>query len=276
MSARTLVAAFGNVLRGDDGFGIEVLRQLAATPLPASVELMEVGTGGIRLAQELLGGYDRLIVVDAMNEQGVPGTLYVRLVEDIAVAREIDMHLAIPSRALMVARALGALPSEIYMVGCEPAEVDELITGLSPVVAGAVPAAVRAIVELLHAASMPSPGASIARMDEVLELLFWMEGEGFAGGSTTFKGMVRFLAQPEGEVYAALQKLLSRGDVTEVEGGEYRLTEVGRREASRRFAEEFAPMLAQGHGECSDPNCDCQTSPEGPAACRAYHPERNH
>ncbi|MBC7893792.1 MAG: hydrogenase maturation protease [Cytophagaceae bacterium] len=48
---RTLIAGFGNVLRGDDGFGVEVIRQLAARGIAsASVELLDVGTGGIRLA----------------------------------------------------------------------------------------------------------------------------------------------------------------------------------------------------------------------------------
>lgn len=286
MTPRTLIAGFGNVLRGDDGFGLAVLEQLASHSFDASIELMDVGTGGIRLAQELLGGYDRLIIIDAMTEGGVPGTLYVRKVDDIAPAREIDMHLAIPSRALMVARSLDALPRMIYMVGCEPREVDELMGAMSAEVKAAVPVAVNAILQLLDKAVAPTveaaseadaaqdAGTSIQRMDEVLELLFWMEGEGFAGGSTTLEGMVRFLSQPEADVRAAISQLASRGDITMVEHGEYRLTTVGRKEASRRFAEEFAPMLAQGHGECSDPNCDCQT--EGPAACQANHNHGSH
>lgn len=271
MTPRTLVAGFGNVLRGDDGFGLEVLRQLADAPLADNVELLDVGTGGIRLAQELLGGYTRLIIIDAMTENGRPGTLYVRAIEGVMPAREIDMHSALPSRALMLARALGSLPPQIYMVGCEPDEVDELLGDLSPVVRAAVPAAVAAVRKLLDESPTAAAGASIKIMDEVLELLFWMEGEGFAGGSTSLDGMIRFLAQPAQEVERALQQLTGRGDVVSIAGGEYRLTEVGRKEAARRFAEEFAPMLAQGHGECSDPDCDCQTSPEGPAACRSHN-----
>jgi Ni,Fe-hydrogenase maturation factor len=36
---------------------------------------MEVGTAGIRLAQELLTPYDRLVIVDAMTRGGAPGTV---------------------------------------------------------------------------------------------------------------------------------------------------------------------------------------------------------
>jgi hydrogenase maturation protease len=98
--SRTLVAGFGNVLRGDDGFGVEVVRRLAEAGVPDGVELMEVGTGGIRLAQELMSGYDRLVVVDAMTRGGRPRCLYVLAVESVDPVSEVDLHLAVPSRAL--------------------------------------------------------------------------------------------------------------------------------------------------------------------------------
>lgn len=113
-------------------------------------------------------------------------------------------------------------------------------------------------------------GEGIAREDELLELLYWFEGEGF-GGVATLPGITRFTSLDESVVLGTLERLMTRGDV--VLGGdagcEYRLTETGRREAARRFAAEFAPMLSQGHGECSDPNCDCHTSEGGAAECHA-------
>jgi hydrogenase maturation protease len=146
---RTLIAGFGNVLRGDDGFGVEVLRRLAERLPAGDVELMEVGTAGIRLAQQLLDRYDRLIVVDAMEGGGAPGTVYVREVQDVAAVTEVDMHMAVPSRALALARALGAMPHRVFLVGCQPVEVDELTTELSPPVRHAVDRAVDEIHRLM-------------------------------------------------------------------------------------------------------------------------------
>ena len=155
---RTLIAGFGNVLRGDDGFGVAVLQQLGALgPLGDGIDLLEVGTGGLRLAQELLAGYDRVIVVDAMTAGGEPGALYVRRVESIEPATDVDLHLAVPARALSVAQALGALPAEVFLVGCEPKEVEELRLELSPPVRRAVPRAIASILALL-AAPMPRAG----------------------------------------------------------------------------------------------------------------------
>lgn len=147
---RTLIAGFGNVLRGDDGFGIAVLDRLEARGnLPDGVQLIEVGTGGLQLAQALLDPFDRVIVVDAMTNGGAPGTLYVQRVESVEAAREVDLHLAVPAAALAVAQALNALPRHVLIVGCEPEEVDELHMGLSAAVAAAVDQAIDAIDRLL-------------------------------------------------------------------------------------------------------------------------------
>lgn len=150
MTARTLVAGFGNVLRGDDGFGVEVVRRLQVDENPPEgTELLEVGTGGIALAQALMSPYERLVVVDAMKRGGEPGTVYVLRVESVEALRSVDMHMAVPSRALGLAQAIGPLPPQIFMVGCEPADVDELEMSLSAPVQDAVGHAVQAIRRLV-------------------------------------------------------------------------------------------------------------------------------
>ena len=57
--------------------------------------------------------------------------------------------------ALMVAKALGALPRLSVIVGCQPAEIEVLRIGLSDIVAAAVPLAVaeveRCIAEFIEA-----------------------------------------------------------------------------------------------------------------------------
>lgn len=142
---RTLVAGFGNELRGDDGFGVAVCQRLQGAP---GFEVLEVGTGGLQMAQQLMSGYDRLIVVDAMTRGGAPGQLYVLEVESVERATGIDMHVAVPKAALSVAQAMGVLPRQVFLVGCEPEEVDELKMGLSLPVSAAVDRAVDRVVEL--------------------------------------------------------------------------------------------------------------------------------
>ena len=148
---RTVVAGFGNVLRGDDGFGVEVVRRLQdGGGAPSGTVCLEIGTGGLALAQELLTPCDRLVIVDAMTRGGAPGDVYVLRVESVDALRSVDMHMAVPARVLELAQALGALPREVYMVGCEPASVDELSMELSAPVEKAVDSALRDVQTLLQ------------------------------------------------------------------------------------------------------------------------------
>jgi hydrogenase maturation protease len=159
MSPRVLVAGVGNLLRRDDGFGIVVANRLAErTDLPPGVRVFESGIGGVGLVQELMDGYDALVVVDAVRRGGRPGTLYVLepAVPDIRAwtperrhAFLADLHQVEPSRALGLAAALGVLPPRIHIVGCEPAELDEAAIGLTPAVERAAGLAVKTVLRLL-------------------------------------------------------------------------------------------------------------------------------
>ena len=116
--------------------------------------------------------------------------------------------------------------------------------------------------------------SDIAKLDEMLVLLFWMEGEGLQA-SANLPAIARFLVQPENDAQATLAQLISRGDVNQRDG-HFALTEVGRREGGRRFVEDFSSLVNQGHGECNDPNCDCRTSPGGPADCVVHRSGDGH
>lgn len=148
---RTLVAGFGNVLLGDDGFGIEVLRQLEAAGLgrdDRDVELLDVGIGGLHFVLSLLDRVERAIIVDAVRGGGAAGSLY-RLQADDERYGVFDPHLVEPSRALALARNLGATPAEVTIVGCEPLACEPGV-GLSPPVAATVPAAVALVLQIIE------------------------------------------------------------------------------------------------------------------------------
>ena len=139
-SDRIIVACVGNVLRRDDGFGYAVAERL--TDLPDGVEVHETGIGGIALLQELLAGCGGLIIVDAVQRGGEPGTLF-EIEPDVGEPSSVpDMHLANPDQVLAMARRMDCLPERVLLVGCEPQDADGLGQGLSPVVERAVGVAV--------------------------------------------------------------------------------------------------------------------------------------
>jgi hydrogenase maturation protease len=73
---KNLVLGLGNPILTDDGVGIHIVRQLALRCPLAHASFAEASVGGLRLL-ELLIGYDRVVLVDAIRTQdGRPGEVY--------------------------------------------------------------------------------------------------------------------------------------------------------------------------------------------------------
>lgn len=145
--ADILVAGVGNVLHGDDGFGIELARRLQAGGVPDGARVIETGIGGMGLVHEAMDGCRALLLLDAYRRGGAPGQLYLLEPElpelgklDVHQRRDYfaDTHYATPLRALSLLAELGRLPELVHILGCEPAEHEELGMDLSPAVTDAL------------------------------------------------------------------------------------------------------------------------------------------
>jgi hydrogenase maturation protease len=71
---KTLVLGLGNVLMGDEGIGVYVVRDLEKHTLPAGVECLDGGTGGFTLLEPLEDA-DRIVLIDAANDGNPLGTV---------------------------------------------------------------------------------------------------------------------------------------------------------------------------------------------------------
>jgi hydrogenase maturation protease len=152
---RILVAGIGNVFKGDDGFGVEVARTF---PKPTGCDpwaVSDFGIRGIDLAFAITSGYETVILVDAMQRGGEPGRLYViqPAVADLCGSPvAMQGHNLDPFSVLQWARGMVDELPEVYVVGCEPAEIpaeEDLVEGLSPLVQAAVAKAVDLIQNLI-------------------------------------------------------------------------------------------------------------------------------
>lgn len=155
---RFLIAGVGNILRGDDGFGVRTADRLAAMDLGPDVRVVETGIGGIHLVQELMDPVDVLIVLDASDQGRAPGTVMV-IEPEVADVHDMpliqrydflaDMHFANPERAFVLARALSVLPATFLLVGCQPLETEHMFIGLSHPVEAAVEVAITEVQRLV-------------------------------------------------------------------------------------------------------------------------------
>ena len=159
-ACRILIAGVGNVLQGDDGFGVVVAQRLMSrADLSPAAKVIETGIGGMSLIQELMYGYDALIILDAFKKGGAPGRLYLLEPElpdlshlDAHGLRDYfsDTHYATPIRALTLLSRIDRLPPTIRIVGCEPEEIDDLKIGLSAPTMAAVDPALEMVVDWVN------------------------------------------------------------------------------------------------------------------------------
>jgi hydrogenase maturation protease len=114
------------------------------------VQLVDYGIRGMHLAYDLLEGCEALVLVDAIPDQGAPGTVHVFEAdhETLTATAGLDAHAMDPGAVFASLNALGGTPPHTVVIGCEVENTDEGI-GLSDAVSNAVPDAVRAVEDVL-------------------------------------------------------------------------------------------------------------------------------
>jgi hydrogenase maturation protease len=166
-SAPFLIAGIGNSSFGDDGFGVEVLRQLERERrerphgLPDGLRLLHCGTRALQLAWELARPLERVLLINAVERGGPPGRLYL-LDLDTEQARlelvppfppepcagALDIQATLATGRWLAARPL----PPVQLLACEPA----VLSGneLSPPIRSALGDALEVVQRWLQQASL--------------------------------------------------------------------------------------------------------------------------
>lgn len=146
------VLFLGNPLLGDDGLGERALEALQRDwVLPPGLELVAGGNGGLDLLP-VVEDARRLIVVDAIEAEAVPGTV-VALEDDAiptALGAAISPHQVGIAQVLALARIRGDRPERVLALGLQPGSLREGI-GLSREVEAGLDALVERLVAELGA-----------------------------------------------------------------------------------------------------------------------------
>ncbi|NJP06879.1 MAG: hydrogenase maturation protease [Chloroflexaceae bacterium] len=182
---RTLVLGLGNPILTDDGVGVRVaesvqarLQQAAAPGAEAPgaigmayhlqrldyaddagdsmvIDVQEMSVGGLTLMETMIG-YERVILIDAMEHPDLPPGAMCRLSLDDLRAISPTQHSASPHDATLVTafdlgRRMGyALPNEMIIYAIGVANVLDFSDQPTPAVAAAIPQVVAAVLEELR------------------------------------------------------------------------------------------------------------------------------
>jgi hydrogenase maturation protease len=123
MPKKALVLGIGNVLMGDEGFGVHAVETLLQrNDLPKEVEVLDGGTTGMELLPAL-EGLDQLIVIDAVRFGQSPGSLICVEGDQVPAIfkTKLSPHHVGLSDILAALAFKGSAPSSVVLVGIEPA-----------------------------------------------------------------------------------------------------------------------------------------------------------
>ena len=130
------VLGVGNILMQDEGFGVRVVEELLSSyRFPEHVQVLDGGTLGMELLR-FLTGTERLIIVDAVNGDKSPGSLYEFANAEVKAyfKEKVSMHELGIQDVLAAMDILECPVQEVVVLGVQPAVI-EVGMELSPMVA---------------------------------------------------------------------------------------------------------------------------------------------
>jgi hydrogenase maturation protease len=147
---KTMVLGLGNPIFGDDGVGLRVVEELQKQIHDKDITIEGAELAGIDMLEKL-SGYDRVIIVDAIQTGGRAGEIYQLTPEDL----KSTVHTGTPhdvnfSTALEFGARIGVkLPSKIDIVAVEIAPNVAFSEQLTPEIEKVVPEAVEKVITML-------------------------------------------------------------------------------------------------------------------------------
>lgn len=151
---RVLVLGVGNLLMGDEGVGVHVLRRLELQSPTAGVRLLDGGTGGINLLLEFDGVRD-IILIDATRDGQAAGRITFLQPGTVGeLPRGLGAHDFGLKDLFAVSALLGRMPA-IHLFTIAVEQIRPMCLELSPAVAAAVPEVVLAVRALAGRLAQP-------------------------------------------------------------------------------------------------------------------------
>jgi len=153
---KTLILGLGNELYGDDGVGLEVIRQLENRPAleklkqkhPLTLEASNLT--GLKLL-DIIAGYDVLIIIDTIKTSQ-PHTGRIKVL-DGSQLRHIPgpspHYVSIP-QMINLGREVGLLmPRVVKIIAVEAKDIYHLGEGLTPEMQAAIPRIIQTLTRVL-------------------------------------------------------------------------------------------------------------------------------
>jgi len=151
-----LVLGIGNLLLYDEGIGVYVIRELQKRGVPDNVELLDGGTAGADLLDDMCDR-KKIIVVDAVDADIEPGTVLRLKPQDlISVGNQsISLHDFGLAETLNMARQLNCEPKDVVIFGVKPKDISPGL-GLTPEISSILPKLIELVLAEIETSVEPA------------------------------------------------------------------------------------------------------------------------
>jgi hydrogenase maturation protease len=146
---RTLVIGVGNLLRCDDGAGVQVVNRLKL--LAPHIDTEDVAMGSVEIL-EAMKGYDRVIIVDSVVTGAEPGTVFhVNITggdepPTIGYSHGVDLVTTLRLGASLYP---DEMPGEQIIIGIEAGDITTMSEECTPLVEAAINRVVEEIISIV-------------------------------------------------------------------------------------------------------------------------------
>ncbi len=155
---QTIIIGLGNPILSDDGVGVKVayaVENILGDQIPENVTITEASVGGLRL-MELLEGYDRAIIIDAIQtKNGHPiGSIFIMDLTDLREISPTQHSASAHDTSLVTALDAGKemgmkLPEEVIIFAVEVDNILDFNEQSTPAVTAAIPKVTQMVLEIL-------------------------------------------------------------------------------------------------------------------------------
>ena len=124
---KVLFLGLGNPILSDDAVGIRVVEEIESIMGDSEgMDFVAESMAGLRIL-DVIQGYDELVIVDAVEKGGVPGTLYKMSIEELDGTLHLtSIHSINLATAIRWGKEMGlVIPGRISIYGVEVENVSE-------------------------------------------------------------------------------------------------------------------------------------------------------
>jgi len=144
-----IIIGYGNTLRGDDGVGVKIVRQMETMDFPNRIKIINGGCRGIDVLINT-GEFEKLIIIDSVMSGGKEGVLYRMTLPTLSEINDEDLFLHTPSWISFLKSEVESCRSSCWLrmvfYGIEIKNTT-LGTELSPKIASKIPEYINSILK---------------------------------------------------------------------------------------------------------------------------------